>query len=75
VPLNLVNAALLGTPIFNADFADPSAYRSPTNLYAYASNTTSANVPVFKMDQAVGFSGRYLGDALPELPSWTSRGY
>ena len=69
------------TPIFNGDFADPFALRTPDELYVYASNTEStqyspgAHVPVISLGRDSGFRGQYLGDALPTLPKWTVSGF
>jgi hypothetical protein len=69
------------TPIFNGDFADPFALRTPDAVYVYASDTAStqfapaAHVPLIEMTRASGFRGRYVGDALPALPKWTVTGF
>jgi hypothetical protein len=69
------------TPIFNGDFADPFALRTPDAVFTYASDTTAtqyapaAHIPVIELARASAFEGRYLGDALPQLPKWTVSGF
>jgi len=75
VPLNLVGGLLTGTPILQGDFADPYVLAEPDDLYAYATNTVDANVPVIQIQKGDVLNGRYLGDALPTLPSWTVKGF
>jgi hypothetical protein len=81
VQLDVVTGLLDDTPIFNGDFADPFALRTPSDLYIYASNTETtqyaagAHVPVIQLAQDSGFKGQYLGDALPTLPKWTVTGF
>ncbi len=41
VQLDVLSGLLNDTPIFNGDFADPFALRTPDELYIYASNTES----------------------------------
>lgn len=41
--------------------------------YAYATNTTSAHLPVISSTD--GTSGTYHGDALPKVPSWSTTGF
>ncbi len=59
-----------GTPVFEGDFADPFLLSVDDGLYAYATNTRDANVPVLYADSSS--DGEYLGDALPDLPHWTN---
>ena len=67
-------------PIYDGDFADPSALAVSNTLYFYASSSSpskydhGANVPVIALSRGDGFSGRFLGDALPKVPSWTVSG-
>jgi Glycosyl hydrolases family 43/Protein of unknown function (DUF732) len=81
IQLNVLSGLLDDTPIFNGDFADPFALRTPDDLYIYASNTettqyaTAAHVPVIELARDSGFEGQYLGDALPTLPKWTVSGF
>ena len=81
IQLDVLNGLLDDTPVFNGDFADPYALRTPDVLYLYASNTVTthyspgAHVPVIALSRDSGFEGRYLGDALPTLPKWTVSGF
>jgi beta-xylosidase len=72
-PLSTVTGLLFDAPIYPGDFADPFSLRGPDANYAYATNTTSANVPVLRSTD--GLTTQYLGDAMPDLPSWTSKGF
>lgn len=75
VPVDIVEGLIKGKPIFNGDFADPFGLMdSGENLYLYATNTTTANIPVLVVTRGDTFLGEYLGDALPTLPSWTVKG-
>ena len=79
--LNILAGLDHDEPIYNGDFADPSALAVSNTLYFYASSSSSskddhgANVPVIALSRGDGFSGRFLGDALPKVPSWTVSGY
>src|ERR1700728_5182230 len=42
VQLDMVNALRDGTPIFDGDFADPFALKTPQALYLFASDTTAS---------------------------------
>lgn len=64
---------LLGTPVYDGDFADPQVLRVGNVFYAYATNTTEDNLPV--MVAGDGPVARYHGDAFPELPSWSEPGF
>ena len=75
VPLDLLGGLVGGTPIFPGDFADPFLLAEPKALFIYATNTTTANVPVTRILVGDAFNGDYLGDALPALPSWTVKGF
>jgi hypothetical protein len=81
VQLNVLSGLLDDTPIYNGDFADPFALRTPDDLYIYSSNTQNtqyaagAHVPVIELARNSGFKGKYLGDALPTLPKWTVSGF
>ncbi len=75
VPLNLVEGLIEGAPIFNGDFADPFMLATPEALFAYATNTTTANIPVVELPKGNTTDGEYLGDALPNLPAWTVKGF
>jgi hypothetical protein len=81
LPLNILSGLARDQPIYDGDFADPSALDSSNTLYFYASssspskNDAGANIPVIGLTQGGGFSGRFLGDALPKPPSWSVAGY
>ncbi len=63
---------LFGLPIYRGDFADPYVLRVGDVLYAYATNTPEANLPVIVVD---GGSATSLREAFPHLPSWTVPGF
>ena len=73
--LDLVGGLLRGVPIVDGDFADPYALSEPDALYIYATNTVHANIPVLELPKGQDLDARYLGDALPTLPSWTVKGF
>ncbi len=73
--LDLVGGLLRGVPIVQGDFADPYALSERDAIYVYATNTVDANVPVIELPKNDALTGRYLGDAMPDLPSWTSKGF
>ena len=79
--LNILAGLDHDEPIYDGDFADPSALAVSNTLYFYASSSSpstydhGANVPVIALSRGDGFSGRFLGDALPKVPSWTVSGY
>ena len=81
IQLNVLSALLDDTPVFNGDFADPFALRTPDALYLYSSNTVAthyapaAHIPVIELTESSAFEGHYLGDALPKLPKWTVSGF
>jgi Glycosyl hydrolases family 43/Protein of unknown function (DUF732) len=81
LPLNILAGLDHDEPIYDGDFADPSALAVSNTLYFYASSSSpskydhGANVPVIALSRGDGFSGRFLGDALPKVPSWTVSGY
>lgn len=81
VHLSVVTSLLDDTPVFNGDFADPSALPTTDSIYVYSSSTVStayaagAHIPVIELPAASGFEGTYLGDALPVLPHWTVPGF
>ena len=64
---------LLGTPVYRGDFADPFVLRVGDTLYAYATNTKDANLPVIVVRGSP--RGTYYGDAFPVLPSWSEPGH
>ena len=81
VQLNVISGVLNDQPIYDGNFADPFALRTPNTLYIYASssgpsrNNPAANVPVIGLARNNGFAGQFLGDALPNLPKWTVPGF
>jgi len=81
VHLSVVTSLLDDTPLFNGDFADPSALETANSIYVYSTSTVGtsfapgAHIPVIVLPAASGFEGSYLGDAMPNLPSWTVPGF
>jgi hypothetical protein len=79
--LNILSGLAHDEPIYNGDFADPTALPNGNTLYFYASSSqrskydTGANLPMVSLSRGNGFSGRFLGDALPKVPVWTVPGY
>jgi beta-xylosidase len=71
--LRPASGLLFGTPIYSGDFADPYVLRVGDTFYAYATNTTDANLPVIVAGTTPG--ARYVGDAFPALPSWSEPGH
>jgi hypothetical protein len=77
VQLNVISGILNDQPIYDGNFADPFALRTPNTLYIYASssgpsrNNAAANVPVIGLARNNGFAGKFVGDALPNPPKWT----
>jgi Glycosyl hydrolases family 43 len=59
-------------PVFDGDFADPSAIVAGNLVYAFATNTPFANVP-FGKSTGKGHAA-LSGDALPKLPTWSQPG-
>lgn len=74
-PTNLDPALglLVGTPVYDGDFADPYVLVDHGSYYAYATNTRGANLPVIRSEG--GGTGEYFGDAFPSLPAWSSPGF
>jgi hypothetical protein len=81
VQLDVLSGLQNDSPIFDGDFADPFALRTADAIYLYATNTTTtkyapgAHIPAIVLTRDSGFVGKYLGDALPTLPTWTVSGY
>lgn len=77
VQLNVISGILNDQPIYDGNFADPFALRTPNTLYIYASssgpsrNNPAANVPIIGLARDNGFAGKFAGDALPTPPKWT----
>lgn len=63
---------LLGTPIYNGDFADPYVLAAGDAFYAYSTNTRDANVPLLVVRNSP--TARYAGDVMPDLPAWSEPG-
>ena len=65
VHLSVVTSLLDDTPVFNGDFADPSALPTTDSIYVYSSSTVStayaagAHIPVIELPAASGFEGTY----------------
>lgn len=63
-------------PVYCADFADPFVLGRDvllgSRLFAYATGTADAKVPV--LSSATGLRSDALGDALAELPAWSEPG-
>ncbi len=72
--LNLKKAIDSGAPIVPGAFADPFLLEETDGNYVYATNTASANIPVLRISRD-GEKAEYLGDAMPDLPSWTKKGF
>ena len=72
--LNILAGLAHDEPIYEGDFADPTALAISNTLYFYASTSSpskydhGANVPVIALFRGTGFSGRFLGDAIPNVP-------
>jgi len=64
---------LVGTPVYDGDYADPFVLIEDGTNYVYATNTQDANLPVIV--SAGGNEGTYFGDAFPTLPAWTTPGF
>ena len=81
VQLDVLSGLQDNTPVFNGDFADPYALRTPDAVFLYATNTQTTkyapgvHIPVIELPESSAFEGRYLGDALPVLPTWTVPDY
>lgn len=72
-PLFPTLGLVLGTPIYDGDFADPYVLRVGRKLIAYATNDRDANVPALVAENPP--LARYVGDVLPKLPSWSEPGW
>ena len=81
VPLNILAGLIHDEPIYDGDFADPTALAAGSTLYFYASSSRpsrydhGANLPVVALSRGDGFSGRFVGDAMPKVPTWSVPGY
>ena len=74
-PLSLVSGLLAGKPILPVPLADPFLLAEPDANYIYATNPTSANIPVYRSESGDTGTVEYLGDALPKVPDWTVQGF
>ena len=81
MPLNILAGLSHDEPIYDGDFADPTALAAGSTLYFYASSSQpsrydhGANLPVIALSRGDGFSGRFVGDAMPKVPTWSVSGY
>jgi hypothetical protein len=81
LPLNILSGLAHDEPIYDGDFADPAALAAGTTLYFYASSSqrskhdAGANLPMVALSRGSGFTGKFLGDALPKVPAWTVARY
>jgi len=81
LPLNILTGLDHDEPIYDGDFADPTALAAGSTLYFYASSSQpsrydhGANVPVIALSRGEGFSGHFVGDAMPKVPTWSVSGY
>ncbi|HEV7950405.1 MAG TPA: glycoside hydrolase family 43 protein [Glaciihabitans sp.] len=57
-----------GSPVLNANFADPDVLKVDGVYYAYATNDNNRNVQIASSTDLLEWE--VLPDALPELPSW-----
>jgi beta-xylosidase len=59
-------------PVYARDFADPFVLVAESRYYAYATNTSSANVPILESHDLTVWTPS--GDAMPALPAWAESG-
>ncbi|TDU89813.1 glycosyl hydrolase family 43 [Kribbella voronezhensis] len=59
-------------PVYGDNFADPQVVAVDGSYYAFATNGPLGNVQTLKSADLVSWD--QVGDALPELPAWTSPG-
>jgi beta-xylosidase len=59
-------------PVYDNNFADPQVIAVGSEYYAYATNGPLGNIQTLKSTDLV--SWEQVGDALPSLPAWTSKG-
>ena len=73
VRMHPTSAFATGVPVAKGNFADPFLLIvDDDEVYAYATNVTGANIPVLVSKSST--AAESLGDALPQLPKWTSPG-
>lgn len=71
--MNLWKTDLVSTaPAYSGDFPDPFVVRLRGRYYAYATQTGNINVQVMVSTDLSRWT--HLGDAMPELPRWSSPG-
>ena len=75
-PRELPDSTRYRNPVLDADFPDPSLLRAPDSwFYAYATQTVrgglSVNIQVARSRDLVRW--KFLGDALPQRPAWSTR--
>lgn len=71
--IDVSHAASAWTPVYNANFPDPSVLLYGGEYYAYATQTAQLNVPMATSPDGVHWTS-YANDALPKLPSWAYAG-
>jgi beta-xylosidase len=59
-------------PVYDGDFPDPFVVVAGERYFAYGTQTGDLNLQVMESADLAGW--RHHGDALPDLPSWASRG-
>lgn len=59
-------------PVYDNNFADPQVIAAGETFYAFATNGPLGNIQTLKSADLVAWE--QVGDALPELPAWTSAG-
>lgn len=72
VTVQLLGSLQKGVPVGNGNFADPFVLIDGTEVYAYATNVQGANIPVSR--SVSSDTAEYLGDAMPDLATWTKPG-
>ena len=58
--------------VYGQDFADPFILRAGRRYFGYSTNRGGVNVPVIASQDLSDWHA--LGDALPQLPAWSTRG-
>ena len=61
-----------GAPVYDGDFPDPFVLVAGGRYFVYGTQTGDMNIQVMESSDLADWQHR--GDALPELPSWASRG-
>lgn len=73
-PLPQIALEGAGRPRLSGDFADPFLLAAHGRIYAFATNSGGANVPVARSTDLSHWH-RLPGDALPKLPPWARPGF